>query len=58
MIFVYARVSKAEEQDTRLQEATCAAGAAQIFAEHASDRRKDPPALHRRQRFPVTSQVL
>ena len=48
MIFGYARVSKAEEQDTRMQEtALRAAGVEKVFAEQASGGRWDRPALHR-----------
>src|SRR5215471_14675427 len=48
MIFGYARVSKAEEQDTRMQEtALRAAGVEKVFVEQASGGRWDRPALHR-----------
>jgi DNA invertase Pin-like site-specific DNA recombinase len=48
MILGYARVSKGDEQDTRMQEmALRAAGAARVFAEQASGGRWERPALHR-----------
>src|SRR5262249_23215740 len=48
MIFGYARVSKAEEQDTRMQETVLrAAGVEKVFAEQASGGQWDRPALHR-----------
>jgi len=48
MILGYARVSKADDQDTRMQEdALRAAGAERVFAEQASGGRWDRPALHR-----------
>jgi hypothetical protein len=47
MIFGYARVSKAEAQDTRMQEAALrAAGATKVLAEQASGGRWERPALH------------
>ena len=48
MILGYARVSKAEEQDPRMQEeALRAAGAERVFADQASGGRWERPALHR-----------
>src|SRR2546430_9867311 len=48
MILGYARVSEADEQDTRMQEtALRAAGAAGVFAEQAWGGRWERPALHR-----------
>ena len=48
MLLGYARVSKEEEQDTRMQEtALRAAGVERLFTEHALGRRWDRPALHR-----------
>lgn len=48
MILGYARVSKADDQDTRMQEdALRAAGAERVFAEQASGGRWERPALHR-----------
>src|SRR5256885_1907546 len=48
MIVGYARVSKVDAQDTRMQEdALRAAGAQRLFAEQASGGRWDRPALHR-----------
>ncbi len=48
MILGYARVSEADEQDTRMQEtALRAAGAERVFAEQASGGRWERPALHR-----------
>jgi DNA invertase Pin-like site-specific DNA recombinase len=47
MVLGYARVSKAEEQDTRMQEAALrTAGVEKVFAEQASGGRWDRPALH------------
>jgi DNA invertase Pin-like site-specific DNA recombinase len=48
MILGYARVSKGESQDTRLQEtALRAAGVERLFTEQASGGRWDRPQLHR-----------
>jgi DNA invertase Pin-like site-specific DNA recombinase len=48
MVFGYARVSKGEEQDTRIQEtALRAAGVDRMFMERASGGRWDRPQLHR-----------
>ena len=48
MIFGYARVSKGETQDTRMQEtALRAAGVERVFTEPASGGRWDRPQLHR-----------
>jgi DNA invertase Pin-like site-specific DNA recombinase len=48
MILGYARVSKGDEQDTRMQETVLrAAGVERVFAEHASGGRWERPALHR-----------
>src|SRR5436309_5847476 len=48
MILGYARVSKGEEQDTRMQEtALRAAGVERLFTERASGGRWDRPQLHR-----------
>jgi DNA invertase Pin-like site-specific DNA recombinase len=48
MILDYARVSKGEGQDTRLQEtALRAAGVERLFTEQASGGRWDRPQLHR-----------
>ncbi len=48
MVFGYARVSKGEEQDTRIQEtALRAAGVDRTFTERASGGRWDRPQLHR-----------
>src|SRR2546425_8217800 len=48
MILGYARVSEADEQDTRMQEtALRAAGAERVFAEQAWGGRWERPALHR-----------
>ncbi len=47
MILGYARVSKADEQDTRMQEtALRAAGTERVFAKQASGGHWDRPALH------------
>ena len=48
MILGYARVSKGEAQDTRMQEtALRAAGVERLFTEQASGGRWDRPHLHR-----------
>jgi DNA invertase Pin-like site-specific DNA recombinase len=48
MLLGYARVSKGEEQDTRMQEtALRAAGVERLFTERASGGRWDRPELHR-----------
>src|SRR2546430_17006817 len=48
MILGYARVSKGEAQDTRIQEAALrAAGVERLFTEQASGGRWDRPHLHR-----------
>src|SRR5207248_2654295 len=48
MLLGYARVSKGEEQDTRMQEAALrAAGVERLFTERASGGRWDCPELHR-----------
>ena len=48
MLFGYARVSKGETQDTRLQEtALRAAGVERLFTEQASGGRWDRPQLQR-----------
>src|SRR5215475_5776907 len=48
MLLGYARVSKGEEQDTRMQEAALrAAGVERLFTERASGGRWDRPELHR-----------
>jgi DNA invertase Pin-like site-specific DNA recombinase len=48
MLLGYARVSKGETQDTRLQEtALRAAGVVRLFTEQASGRRWDRPQLQR-----------
>jgi DNA invertase Pin-like site-specific DNA recombinase len=48
MLLGHARVSKGEEQDTRMQEtALRAAGVERLFTERASGGRWDRPALHR-----------
>ena len=48
MLLGYARVSKGEEQDTRMQEAALrAAGVERLFTERASGGRWDRPVLHR-----------
>ena len=48
MLLGYARVSKGEEQDTRMQETVLrAAGVERLFTERASGGRWDRPALHR-----------
>ena len=48
MLLGYARVSKGEEQDTRMQEtALRAAGVERLFTERASGGRRDRPPLHR-----------
>src|SRR5207247_5194644 len=48
MVLGYARVSKGEEQDTRMQETACrAAGVERRRTEHTSGGRWDRPALHR-----------
>ena len=48
MLLGYARVSKEEEQDTRMQEtALRAAGVERLFTEHTLGGRWDRPALHR-----------
>jgi DNA invertase Pin-like site-specific DNA recombinase len=48
MVFGYARVSKGEEQDTRMQEtALRAAGVERTFTKRASGGRWDRPQLHR-----------
>lgn len=48
MMLGYARVSKGDEQDTRMQEtALRAAGVERVFADHASGGRWERPALHR-----------
>ena len=48
MLLGYARVSKGEEQDTRMQEAALrAAGVERLFTERASGGRWDRPQLHR-----------
>ena len=48
MLLGYARVSKGEEQDTRMQTtALRAAGVERLFTEHASGGRWDRPELHR-----------
>jgi DNA invertase Pin-like site-specific DNA recombinase len=47
MLLGYARVSKGEEQDTRMQEtALRAAGVERLFTERASGGRWDRPELH------------
>jgi len=47
MLLGYARVSKGEEQDTRMQEATLrAAGVERLFTERASGGCWDRPELH------------
>jgi len=48
MLLGYARVSKGEEQDTRMQEAALrTAGVERLFTERASGGRWDRPQLHR-----------
>jgi DNA invertase Pin-like site-specific DNA recombinase len=48
MLLGYARVSKGEEQDTRMQEAALrAVGVERLFTERASGGRWDRPELHR-----------